>query len=129
MVIRDNTSITPKMTAACRKILEHLAEHDQLRNRDENDSHARQQVGPAIRIFKRMGAVGAEETAAVRAKLFHRHNRRHRTAGNQLRIGIAGSRLCPLLLFRPLSLGQRRPMSSANRPPISKTLRCKHNGT
>ena len=64
----ESTSITPKITAACRKFLSILPNMTSERDRDQDDAHARQEVGPAVRVLERMGAVGAEEAAAVGAE-------------------------------------------------------------
>ena len=128
-VAAESTSITPKITAACRIVLEHPAEHDQRGDRHQDDAQAGQDVGPVVGILERMRAVGAEEAAAVGAELLDGDDRRDRATGNLLRLGgavVVGPHRARLRRSRPW----RSPRaSSARRRRSAARRRRRHSGT
>lgn len=61
---QDGASLTP--------IAYHLAEGEAQRRRDQEDRQHLHEIGQRGRVFKRMGGVGIEETAAVSAQQLNR---------------------------------------------------------
>ncbi len=66
-------------------IAQHPAEHDDQREREEQNVDTGQEVAPGTGVLKRVRRVGPEETAAVGAQVLDRNNGRDRAAGDLLR--------------------------------------------
>ena len=73
-----------RMRPALAGVAHHLAEGVAQRGRDQQDRQHLQEIRERRRVFKRMGRVGVEEPAAVRAQLLDGDLRGGRPDGNQL---------------------------------------------
>ncbi len=69
---------------------QHAAEHDHQRKREQQDVHAREEVGPGVGVLVRVGRVGSEKTAPVCPQVLNGDDRSDGSAGDLLEFGGTG---------------------------------------